>query len=74
MEGTNPHNGTNQRADFRLIRTAPQQDYQITTRTTRRTKKKERATSWGTKEPGYVRKNSVVSWTTGITTEKSKTT
>ena len=37
-------------------------------------KKKERATSRGTKEPGYVRKNLVVSRTTGITTEKSKTT
>ena len=41
-EGTNPHNGKNQRVDFRLIRPTPRQDYQIDTRTTRQTKKKER--------------------------------
>ena len=62
-EGTNPHNGTNQQADFRLIRPAPRQGYQIATRTTRQTKKKERATSQGTKEPSYLRKNSVILWT-----------
>ena len=70
MEGTNPHNSTNQRADFRLIRPAPRQGYQIATRTTRQNKKKEKATSQGTKEPGYLRKNPVTSWTTGIATEK----
>ena len=59
MEGTNPHNSTNQRADFRLIRPAPRQGYQ-----------KEKATSQGTKELGYLRKNPVISWTTGIATEK----
>ena len=35
MEGTNLHNGTIQRADFRLIHPAPRQNFQITTRTTR---------------------------------------
>ena len=30
MEGTNPHNGTIQRADFRLIHPALRQSYQIT--------------------------------------------
>ena len=41
-EGTNPHNGTNQRADLRLIRPMPRQGYQFDTRTTRQAKKKER--------------------------------
>ena len=41
MEGTNPYNSTNQRADFRLIRPAPRQGYQIATRTTRQNKKKK---------------------------------
>ena len=35
MDGTLLHNGTVQRADFRLIHPAPRQSYQITTRTTR---------------------------------------
>ena len=73
-EGTNPHNGTNQRADFRLIRPAPRQGYQIATKNNsskqEERKKKEKATSQGTKEPGYLRKNLVISWTMGIATEK----
>ena len=59
-EGTNPHNSTNQRADFRLIRPAPRQGYQIATRTTRQTKKKERRKEGlphkEQKEPGYLKK------------------
>jgi len=74
MEGTNPYNSTNQWADFRLIRPAPRQVYQIATRTTRQNKKKEgrkkRLPHKGTREPGYLRKNPVISWITGIATEK----
>ena len=50
-EGTNPHNSTNQRADFRLIRPAPRQGYQIATRTTRQNKKKKE------ERKGYLTRN-----------------
>ena len=33
-DGTNPHNGTVQRADFRLIHPAPRRSYHITTKRT----------------------------------------
>ena len=40
-EGTNPHNGTIQWADFRLIHPALLRSYQKTTKTTRQPRRKE---------------------------------